>query len=952
MPKGRTWIAITAIAVCGIAALIDLKPGAAIRSWLILAPLPVTETAPNEAAELGAFERDALVSQGGETGANPAEGQVIDLAGQKYAWQRLKSSSDNVDLGKPYGEKPAIAYAFATIELAAPADALFGLGSDDAVKVWLNGRLVHRNWTERAVRLDDDILRLHLNKGINRLLLKVQNRGGGWGFSFRAIDPARLQERLAEMVLARDLDGLRTAAPLAGGADNGGKYGLTAWQWATVRGHRHMMKILEASGIHGSAPAGDPGLVVDAMFRDYVHPGEPGASVLIARSGKILFEKGYGLADVEHSRPITPATCFHLASINKPFTAAAILKLQEEGRLRIDDPLSKYIPDYPRGDLITLRHLLTHTSGIPDRLGGPGQLPGFFTPPNRDYVIAAFKYLSLDFEPGSRYAYSNPNYYLLGTIVEMLSGQAYPDFLRDRFLLPLRMSHTGVFRPGEAGKAEPYWYGDGRIEQRQHMVEKRSPFLHGGHALLDTTAQDLYRWTDAYFNGRILRKATVEAALTPADNGRSVNTPARQGGYGFGWGIGRLRGMRAIFHTGGGEGYCGALFHFPEAGFTVIILANAGAPLPTYDVERTARTIAELYLHDELEPNDSPAVDTQVDPATYDAFTGLYDMGSYGVMQVTRSGSHLYEQTTNHGRVELFPHDRSRFFEDWKVVDAGVEFVRNAAAEVSHLVFSLDGDAFRAPRLLDPPRALLTSYAGQYRLSNGQTIEIVPDGNLLFVRVNGQPRMQLYPRSAKLFYLLEAKVTAEFLEEPNGSVNRLILIQDGRSVEGRRLEAQATSDSAPVVPAGPGAPPPFQPEIKTAAPLQVVVIPMRGAYAQTGIALELLTAFLASRGVAPVGAPFGRYYDAAGTVPDAELRWEVGLPVAGPVVADSPFEMRKLEDSNIAVVEVPGEHSATKPWPRLLAWIAEQGYRPAGPNVEFWLDGPRTELRIAVERAK
>ena len=952
MPQRRIWIAITAIAACGIATVIDLKPGTAIRSWLILAPVPVAGTTPDEAGELAAFDRDALVAQGGEAGASPAEGQVIDLAGGKYAWQRLKSSSDNVDLGKSYGEKAAIAYAFATIELAAPADALFDLGSDDAVKVWLNGRLVHRNWTERAVRLDDDILRLHLNKGINRLLLKVQNRGGGWGFSLRAIDSARLQERMAEMVLARDLDGLRRAATLAAGADNGGKYGLTTWQWATVRGHRNMTKILEASGIHGSAPAVDPGLVVDAMFRDYVHPGEPGAVVLVARTGKILFEKGYGLADVEHSRPITPATCFHIASINKPFTAAAILKLQEEGRLRIDDPLSKYIPDYPRGDLITLRHLLTHTSGIPDRLGGPGQLPGFFAPPNRDYVVAAFKYLPLDFEPGSRYAYSNPNYFLLGRIVELVSGKSYLDFLRERFFVPLGMAHTGVFRPGEVGKAEPYWYADGRIEGRQHIVENRSPLLHGGHALLDATAEDLYRWTDAYFNGRILQKAAIEAALTPADHGRSPKMPAKQGGYGFGWGIGRLRGMRAIFHTGGGEGYCGALYHFPEAGFTVIILANAGSPLPTYDVGLTARTIAELYLHDEMEANDPPAVDTHVSPGAYDAYTGFYDMGFYGVMQVKRSGSHLYEQTTNHGRVELFPHDRSRFFEDWKVVDAEVEFFRNAAGEVSHLVFSLDGDAFQAPRLPDPPHPLLASYAGKYRLSNGQKIEVVSEENLLFVRVNGQPRMQLYPRSAKLFYLLEAKVTAEFLQEPNGSVNRLILNQEGRSVEGRRLETQATSDSALAVPAGPGVPPPFQPEIKTAAALQVVVIPMRGPYAQTGIALELLTAFLASRGVEPVGAPFGRYYDAPGTVPEAELRWEVGFPVAGSLVAGSPFQTRTLEDSNIAVVKVPGEHSSAKPWPMLLQWITGQGYRPAGPTMESWLDGPQTELRIAVERAK
>ncbi len=869
MPKGRIWIAITAVAVLG-AALIALRHGAEVRSWLILAPVPVAGSEPDETKELAAFDDDALVAQGGETGLSPSEGQEIDLGGRKYTWKRFEAADGAIDLGKSYGEDPAIAYAFTSIEMAAPADALFGVGSDDALKVWLNGRLVHRNWTERAVRLDDDILRLHLNKGVNRLLLKVQNRGGGWGFSLRAIDSARLQERMAEMVLARDLDGLRRTAPLAGGEDSGGKFGLTASQWAAVRGHRTMTQVLEAAGIRRSAQTFDPGATVDAMFREYIHRGEPGAVVLVARRGKILFEKGYGLADVQHFRSITPTTCFHLASINKPFTAAAILKLQEQGRLHIDDPLSKYIPDYPGGDRILIRHLLTHTSGIPDRLGGPRQLPGFFEPPNPDYVIAAFKYLPLDFEPGSRYAYSNPNYYLLGRIVEMVSGRSYLDFLREQFLAPLGMAHSGVFLPGEAGKAEPYWYAGGRIDGRQHIVENRSPLLHGGHALLDATAQDLYRWTDAYFRGRILRKETVEAALTPADHGRSVHTPARQGGHGFGWGIGRVRGMRAIFHTGGGEGYCGALYYFPEPGFTVIILANAGAPLPTFDVGLTARTIAELYLHEEMEPNDPPAVDTQVDPATYDAYTGFYDMGYYGVMHVTRSGSHLYEQTTNHSRVELFPRDRGgRFFENWKVVDAGVEFVRNAAGDVSHLVFSLDGDAFRAPRLPDP-----------------------------------------------------------------------------------RPEPRAAPHPAPAASAAPGAPPPFQPEIKTAAPFQAVVIPMRGPYVQHGVALELLTAFLASRGAAPAGAPFGRYYNTPGSVPDSELRWEVGLPVLGPVAPGSPFEAHTIEDSKIAVVKAPGEHSGPKPWPKLLQWITEQGYRPAGPTMESWLYGPQTELRIAVERAK
>jgi len=933
----------------------DLKPNTCLRSWLILGPIPVGRTgeaAADEATQRTAFGVDDLLAQGGPEKIAPEAGQAVSVSGHLLKWQRLDSKSDVIDLGAIFGRDNLIAYAFSQIDTPEARSVLFGLGSDDAVKVWLNGTLIHENWTSRSVRLDDDVVELKLRKGANRLLVKIQNRGGDWGFVIRPIDSGRLQERLSELVIAGDAEDVQRVARLAGGVNAKGKYGLTAYEWARVCGRKTIIKLFEAQGADVSVPTMHPEAVVDAIFTDFVRPGQPGVAVLVAKGGKILFEKGYGLADVEHSTPVTPETKFNIASITKPFTAAAILKLQEEGRLNLDDRLSKYIPDYPRGNEITIRHLLTHTSGIPDKLGSPASLATAAYPASRDYLIALFKYLPLDFDPGAQYAYSNSGYYLLGYIIEKASGQPYIEYLRDTFFKPLGMDHTGIYQPGASGKAMPYRYADNKIEGLQKAMTIH-PTRVGGNGVLDSTVDDLYRFTEAYFNARILSEASIQAALTPSVHGRTAASYVRTGGYGYGWGIGRLRGLREVFHTGGTLGYSGALYCYPDEHFTVAILTNSAYPIPTYEPSETAQLISQLYLHNRMELRDEPTPNPRVDARAYDSYLGRYDQGFNGIISVTRQGNRLFAHTTGRLRIELFPKTETVFFYDPRVFDAQMEFVRNEQGRVSHLIHFIDGDAVVVPRLPDVPPSLSRAYCGTYRLRSGQLLTVAQEGDALFAQVAGQPKFEIYPRSESQFFLTEAKVTLQFVRGADGQAIKAVLQEDGQTFEAPRTDAAEAAGAAASTSANAStAAGSLQPQVKHLPPMQAVVIPMTGSYALHGEAIELVTSYLASKAISPTGPPYGRYLNSPATVPENELRWEVGIPVPQGTTAPSPFEMRTLDDPLVVTAIVQGPHSQPKPWPELFQWIEKNRYLPTGPTMESWLDGPQSEMRIAVKPAK
>ncbi len=201
-----------------------------------------------------------------------------------------------------------------------------------------------------------------------------------------------------------------------------------------------------------------PNQRVDALFNQRFKPGAPGAAVLVARDGKILLEKSYGLADAESHTPIGPTTKFRIGSITKQFTAAAILKLVDEGKLSLEDKLARFIPDYPRGQEVSIHHLLSHTSGIPNFTSKWSFIFNVTQAVEPEEQIASFKRDPYDFDPGARWAYSNSGYFLLGYIVQKVSQRTYEEYLRKTFFEPLGMPDTGVHRAGAALKNEALGY--------------------------------------------------------------------------------------------------------------------------------------------------------------------------------------------------------------------------------------------------------------------------------------------------------------------------------------------------------------------------------------------------------------------------------------------------------------------------------------------------------------
>jgi CubicO group peptidase (beta-lactamase class C family) len=274
--------------------------------------------------------------------------------------------------------------------------------------------------------------------------------------------------------------------------------------------------------------------------------------------------RGYGLADREKKTPNTTQTRYRIYSITKQFTAMAILMLQERGKLNVQDPICKYIPDCPAAwKEITIHHLLTHTSGIPDFIGFTDYPETSATPSPPAQTIARFKDKSLDFQPGEKWNYSNSGYVLLGAVIERVSGQSYEDFLQKNIFEPLKMVNTG-YDHNRSDLASGY-VNSGKI--KANFVDMSIPYAAGG---LYSTVEDLYRWDQALYTQQLVPQKTLDTMFTA-----HAPIPEADGlGYGYGWLIGRTFNRRNIFHGGSLVGYNSLIDRYPDDKVTVIVLTN------------------------------------------------------------------------------------------------------------------------------------------------------------------------------------------------------------------------------------------------------------------------------------------------------------------------------------------------------------------------------------------
>ncbi len=373
--------------------------------------------------------------------------------------------------------------------------------------------------------------------------------------------------------------------------------------------------------------ARDPGLGarVDRLVEGYrIGRHVPGIAIAVVRSGTVIKAKGYGFANLELKAPVTPETVFGLGSISKQFTATAIMQLVEDGKVRLDDPVTRYLDSLPpHWGRITVRQLLTHTSGIPEE----HWLPNFvefdrFEHHHLDVLRTIFAD-SLQSEPGAVWAYRNSGYRLLGMIVEKASGESYWAFMERRIFAPLRMTATRSSDPKSLipHRARGYGKERGRVVNRDAVTESAA-FSEGA---LMSSVLDLARWDSSLYRPRVLSQASLDQMWTPVTLTNGQSYP-----YGFGWMVAPTNGLRTVGHGGSLPGFLTNFSRFVAKGLTVVVLGNA----EWADPAALAQAIAGIY-EPELAPKPPAAID-DADPGFSAGIRTLADGLGRGELDLSR----------------------------------------------------------------------------------------------------------------------------------------------------------------------------------------------------------------------------------------------------------------------------------------------------------------------------
>ncbi len=400
-------------------------------------------------------------------------------------------------------------------------------------------------------------------------------------------------------------------------------------------------------------------------------------TVLVAEGDHILLDQGYGMADLEWNIPNSPEAKFRLGSLTKQFTATLVLLLQQDGKLHIEDPVGKYLPDAPKSwEKITLANLLGHTSGIPNFTSDKEFGTWGMSKHTTAELIAFFRDKPLEFEPGSKFAYSNSNYEVLGAVIEKVSGENYGDLLRKRIFDPLAMHDTGLdtdelILPKRAQGYRPSQ--DGLVHARSESMTV--PWAAG--AIYSTTG-DLLRWERALFGGKVLSDASLAAMTTPG-----------KGDYGLGLIVSQQNGVKVIQHGGGIEGFNTQLAYVPDRKITVVVLSNVNGSAPGAMGEQLLDVVMgkPVILPSERKP-------VPISKEELQKFTGVYDLAPAFALTVAVSGDSLTIQGTNQPALPAMYQGAAgghpRFF--IPKVNAEIEFLPDATGAIGSLVLHQGGD--------------------------------------------------------------------------------------------------------------------------------------------------------------------------------------------------------------------------------------------------------------------
>jgi CubicO group peptidase (beta-lactamase class C family) len=547
---------------------------------------------------------------------------------------------------------------------------------------------------------------------------------------------------------------------------------------------------------------------IDQLLRKYVEYKAFNGAALVAEHGKVIFKKGYGYANFEWDIPNTPDTKFRLGSITKQFTSMLIMQLVQEGKLRLDEKVSEVLPDYPKeqGEKITIHNLLTHTSGIPNYTSFPNYPTEVMrNPQTPEELVKLFEYKPLEFEPGSKFSYSNSGYILLGYIIEKISGKPYEELLKEKIFYPLKMDDSGYDHNLEIIRKRAYGYNHFALDvQNANYIDMSVPFSAGA---LYSTVEDLYKWDQALYADKILSKENIQKLF-----GKYI--PAFGMHYGYGWAVGKISdghgdSVNVVAHGGAVNGFNSLIERYTDDKNLIVLLNNTGAT----DLQDIANHIEKILYNEKYEMPKEPAVikfARKISEDGVDKVIKYYENLSSEETQklnerdINNLGYFLLNTGKTKDAIKIFKLNIDQYNSANSYDSYAEALMKNGQTEeaVKNYKKSLEmnpgntnavemlkkmGVEYKTEAVnIDPE--IYKTLTGEYQLTPTFSITVTTENNRIFEQATDQQKFEIFPTSEYEYYLKAVDAQISFVKDDSGKITELILHQNGQDMPGKKIK--------------------------------------------------------------------------------------------------------------------------------------------------------------------